>query len=72
MTQIKARKTNKNWYPYEEDGCYYRLEDGTLMQCPMNIDGTRDDNPCEVDMQWTEDKDRPMLLEIIKELEGKE
>jgi len=42
------------------------------MQCPMNIDGTRDDNPCEVDMQWTEDKDRPMLLEIIKELEGKE
>ena len=36
-------KTNKHWYPYEEFGSYFKLEDGVLLQCPMNIDGTPDE-----------------------------
>jgi hypothetical protein len=42
-------KTNNNWYPYKQFGSYFKLENGTLMQCAMNSDGTRDDNPNEVE-----------------------
>jgi hypothetical protein len=42
-------KTNNNWYPYKEFGSYFKLEKGSLMQCGMNVDGTRDDNPNEVE-----------------------
>jgi len=42
-------KTNKQWYPYQEFGSYFKLEKSNLMQCPMNTDGTREDNPIEVE-----------------------
>ena len=51
MTQAKTKKTNNQWYPYEELGSYFKLENDVLLQCPMNMDGTRDDTPCEVDWQ---------------------
>src|SRR5581483_8496480 len=60
--------TNQRWYPYEEDGSFYQLEGGVLRQCPMNMDGTRDDSPCEVDWGCVEPNDRLRLREIVKEL----
>ena len=73
MTQAKTKKTNNQWYPYEELGSYFKLENDVLLQCPMNIDGTRDDTPCEVDWQrGVDDKDEPRLQEIVKELQEKE
>jgi hypothetical protein len=64
-------KTNKQWYPYEEYGGYFKLENGVLMSCPMNTDGSRDDNPYEVD--WYEAWDNDVKPEdIIQELEKKE
>ena len=65
-------KTNSEWYPYEEHGSYYKLEDGVLMQCPMNKDGTRDESECEVDWnRGVSDEDMPRLKQIVKELEKK-
>lgn len=64
--QDVVRKTNKDWYPYEEHGCFYKLENGVLWQCPMNVGGTRDDSPCVVDMGWAEDL--PRMKEIVREL----
>ena len=66
-------KTNNKWYAYPLFGCYYKLEDGELFQCPMNTDGTRDDNSAWVDFNFTvEPKDRLMLETIKRELESKE
>jgi hypothetical protein len=45
----KMNKTNKNWYPYQQDGNYYRLVDGVLISSPMNADGSRDSEEVEVD-----------------------
>jgi hypothetical protein len=42
-------KTNKNWYPSEQDGNYYRLMDGVLVSSPMNTDGSRSIEEVEVD-----------------------
>lgn len=63
-----AEKTNKDWYPYKDFGGYFKLENGALMQCPMNADGTPNDSePCEVD--WYEALDYDIdLSEIIQEL----
>ena len=74
MTQTKPKKTNKHWYPYEEDGCYYKLEDGVLLQCPMNINGTADEESfCEVDWYYgLTQEELPRMKEIVKELEEKE
>ena len=74
MTQTVYKKTNKQWYPYGEDGCYYKLEEGVLLQCPMNIDGTADkESDCEVDWHFgIAEEDIPRLKEIVKELEEKE
>jgi predicted nucleotidyltransferase len=66
-------KTNTKWYPYEEDGCFYRLEQGILMQCPMLLDEKRDDNPYEVDWYYgVSEKETPRLKEIVKEFEENE
>jgi len=62
--------TNK-WYPYKDKGSYFRLEDGTLFQAPMNIDGSMDlsDNSIiEVDMEIFRDE----ALDIINDLKKKE
>lgn len=64
-------KTNKHWYPYETLGGYLKLENGNLMGCPMNKDGTREDKSSEVDWYeaWDYDVD-PRA--IIQELQTKE
>ena len=74
MTQTKPKKTNKHWYPYEEDGCYYKLEEGVLLQCPMNIHGSADEESfCEVDWYYgLTQEELPRMKEIVKELEEKE
>ncbi len=72
MTQSK--KTNKQWYPYKEWGSYFKLDDGNLLECPMNNDGTPDEETaCDVDWDYgVEPKDRKRLKAIVKELEEKE
>lgn len=66
-------KTNKQWYPYKELGAYFRLEDDTLMQCPMNTDGSKDKEAAEVD--WirgvADEQDKERLLKIVDELQDK-
>jgi hypothetical protein len=52
---IKKKKTNTDWYRVEKLGSYFKFEEGVLLQCPMNTDGTRDTNPCEVDWKLIED-----------------
>jgi hypothetical protein len=42
-------KTNNNWYPYEQDGNYYKLINGVLISSPMNADGSLDGEEAEVD-----------------------
>ncbi|OLE55406.1 MAG: hypothetical protein AUG51_02815 [Acidobacteria bacterium 13_1_20CM_3_53_8] len=70
---MKKPKTNRKWYPYEEHGSYYKLEDGALMSCAMLIDGSReDDEGGEVDFyRGVEPEELPMFRAIIKELESK-
>ena len=73
MTQAQTKKTNTQWYAYEEYGSYFRLENGVLLQCPMNTDGTRDESECEVDWErGVSAEEMPRMKDIVKELEGKE
>ena len=61
---VKDKKTNKDWYAFETWGSYFKLENGVLLQCPMMIDGTRDDSPCEV--EWgTIDADGEQWLKAV-------
>lgn len=62
-------KTNKQWYSYPEYGSYYKLEDGELYQCPMNLDGSRGDSPTWVDFDFSvASPNAPRLKTIIQEL----
>lgn len=63
--------TNKHWYPYPELGGYLKLENDVLIGCPMNKDGTRRDDPSEVDWYeaWDSDIDVAMYM---RELQDKE
>jgi hypothetical protein len=62
-------KTNKQWYPYPAYGSFFKLEDGELYQCPMNLDGSRDDSPAWVDFgTGVEPQDIAPLKAIIQEL----
>jgi len=65
-----AGKTNSEWYPFETLGGFFKLEEGVLMECPMNIDGSRSDSPYEVDRRAAGENDfNPS--EIVRELEKK-
>ncbi len=65
-------KTNQSWYPYKEFGSYFKLENGVLMGCPMNSDGTRDNTPYEIDWdRGVEEKDKERMNEILNELQNK-
>jgi hypothetical protein len=64
--------TNTQWYPYEEFGAYFRLEDGVLRDCPMMADGSRDGDDGAGEVDWSqgiEPAHEPRLLEIAKQLE---
>ncbi len=68
-------KTNRQWYPYIAQGSYFKLENGDLMQCPMNTDGTRDDSPCVVDwleVNAGEPEDKAEMESIERELQERE
>ena len=66
-------KTNKTWYPYEEFGSFFKLEEGTLVGCPMNEDGTRDNTPFEVDWnRGVEAKDQKKMKEFAEQLRTKD
>ena len=63
-------KTNKQWYPYPRYGSFFKLEEGGLYQCPMNLDGSRADSPTWVDFGiGVEPHDMTPLKAIIQELE---
>jgi hypothetical protein len=68
-----TKKTNRQWYPYEEQGSYFKLEEGVLLFSPMMRDHSRASEEGEVDwengVEGAEDEAR--LLAIVKELEHK-
>jgi hypothetical protein len=45
------KKTNKKWYPSEQDGNYYKLVNDVLVSSPMNEDGSRDKEEVEVEFE---------------------
>ena len=67
-----------DWYPYRENGSFYRLYDDTLFQAPMKADGSmasRDDLSANEDGMFTEvDMDifREDVSYIIEDLMRKE
>ncbi len=64
-----ANKTNESWYPYKELGTFFKLENGVLMGCPMNADGTRDDTSFDVDWErGLKDDEQERMNQIVREL----
>ena len=61
-------KTNKQWYPYEKHGCYYKLEDGVLLFSPMLKNGNIDMDGDAVNFGAV-DTEIYKIEELIKELE---
>ncbi len=75
MKRTATRKTNKQWYPYQEFGTYYKLEDGELWFAPMLKDGSIDMDGDEVNfgvVEYIEEQDKARMAEIVKELGEKE
>jgi hypothetical protein len=69
----RSKKTNAQWYPYEDLGTYFRLEEGILYFCPMSADGIRSDEEVgEVDWYRLDEEDRIRLLTIVQELQQKD
>ncbi len=68
-----SKKTNALWYPYEDFGTYFRLEEGVLFSCPISSDGSRsDDEVAEIDWDLVDEEDKLRLLAIEQELQSKE
>jgi hypothetical protein len=69
-------KTNAQWYPYEDQGSYFRLKDGVLLFCPMLRDGSRGSDEEIGEVDWHRgvegEEDRARLLTIVKELQHKQ
>ncbi len=64
-----VNKTNESWYPYKELGTYFKLENGVLVGCPMNADGTRDNTPFDIDWErGIEEKEQEKMNSIVSEL----
>lgn len=69
--------TNRNWYPYPDLGSYFRLEDGALLWCPMNTDGSKSlsDGDLGSEVDWdrgASKEDLPKLKAVVRELTTKE
>jgi hypothetical protein len=72
MKAAQLRHTNLHWYPYLELGSYFRLQDGILLQRPMNQDNTMADEECEVDWnRGVSEEDLLGLKEIVQGLSEK-
>ena len=64
--------TNSQWYPYVDQGSYFRLVNGILFQRPMLEDGNIGAESAEVDWsRGVSDEDLPRLQEIVRELEAR-
>jgi hypothetical protein len=64
----EQKKTNADWYTFTMLGSYFKFEQGVLLQCPMNIDGSRDDTPCEVDWERLDPDDVRSLKAVAQVL----
>ena len=64
MSVYKKAVADKGWIADEETGSYYKLFFGRVLQCPMNLDGSRDDNSGEVE-------DSKEAVKIFNRLMGK-
>ncbi len=58
----EQKKTNADWYRFAMLGSYFKFEQGVLLHCPMNRDGTRSESPCEVDWERLD----PDLVQSLK------
>ena len=65
---VEQKKTNKDWYQFGSLGSYFKFEDGELLSCSMNRDGTRDDDPCEVDWYRIDDDLKRSLKAVAQVL----
>jgi hypothetical protein len=55
------------WVAVSSMGGFFRLVNTTLLYCPMNLDGTRDDSVCEVD--WSRiDNTEVVKCTIVREV----
>ena len=64
---VEQKKTNGEWYLFERLGSYFKFENGTLLQCPMNKDRTRDNSPCEIDWERI-DEDLKRSLKAVAQV----
>lgn len=59
-----------DWMAAKHMGCFFRLDEGTLMQAPMNLDGSRDSNECAVDWNGLDSQgDAELLHDVATALE---
>jgi hypothetical protein len=66
-TKVKSMATSTNWVAFPQDGCFYRLEDGVLLQAPMNADNTMDSGSiAEVDLEQFADDATKTLRQLEK------
>ena len=74
MPSPRVIHTNKTWYAYPDLGSFYRLENGVLLVCPMNKDGSRSRGE-EYEVDWgrgLSEEDVPRLQRVIEELARKD
>lgn len=71
--QTKPKKTNKQWYFYEEQSAYFRLTNGELFMCSEGDDDMPDENDMHriTKEEWYDDE-HMTRDQMIKDLEGKE
>lgn len=73
LNQPVATHTNEQWYPYADQGSYFRLVDGILLQSPMLADGGMDTEKNEVDwFNGVPAEDLHRVTAIVRELEAKQ
>ena len=60
LSFAKSVKTNKNWYPDQPMGSYYKLEDGILLFSPMLEDGSRAEEDGIVDFAFLEEENEDL------------
>jgi hypothetical protein len=64
--------TNVEWYPYKEQGFFFRLVRGELEYMPMRVDGSMVvEHIALVDFGRIDKKDYSRCKQIEKELESK-
>lgn len=65
---VKQKKSNKSWYAFKSLSAYFKIEKGNLISCPMNSDGTRDENSEDIDWYHIDDDLRMSLRAVFQVL----